>query len=353
MNRKKVTIMAVVILTALFLQPMGQSQAANSPHLVLSKFKSYYPVKGANPSMASSVAGGLGAVTYQPGGTIISEPNIYVIWYGNWDAKSCSDENGASSSTPAIVQDFLGALGESAWNKINTTYFQIAHDKKTFVQLTGDVKGCVVDQNSQGLSLDAQTGPQIADVVDNALSTRTLKTDPNGVYLVLTASNVQVADFMTAYCAYHGAYDNGQATIKYAFIGDASSNLKQCAPQVNTSPNGNPAADAMVSAIAHEFVEAVSDPEGLSWYDQAGFENADKCAWSYGTATKTANGSFSNMTLGDRQYLVQQNVAANTNICRLSLGDSENQSKQAHQVDSSPNSTQSDGSHPSHASTNR
>lgn len=352
MKRKKVTLFAVACLATIFVQPMALSQAANSPHLVHSNFMSYYPIKGASPSTASSVAGGVGAVTYQPGGTIISEPNIYVIWYGNWEAKSCSARSG-TSSTASIINDFLGNLGESAWNRINTTYYQISHGKKTFVQLTGDVQGCTVDQNSQGLSLDGQTGPQIADVVDNALSTHVLKTDPNGVYVVLTASNVQVADFMTAFCAYHGAYDNGQATIKYAFIGDPSNNLGQCAPQVSTSPNGNPAADAMVSAIAHEFVEAVSDPEGLSWYDQVGFENADKCAWSYGTATKAANGSFSNMTLGDRQYLVQQNVAANTNICTLTVGNSETQSKQGQQTDSSHNSSQSEAAHPSHASTNK
>lgn len=126
--------------------------------------------------------------------------------------------------------------------------------KKTFVQPTSEIEGCTVDADSQV---------------------------SNGVHLVLTASNAQ-------------------ATIKYAFTGDASTDLSKCAPQVSNSPNGNPAADAMVSVIAHEFVKAVSDPTGTSWYDQAEFENADKCAWTYGKASKTTNGSFTNMTLGQR-----------------------------------------------------
>ncbi len=321
MKRKKVALFAVAVLTVLFVQPMTVSQAASTRHNGHSKLTSFYPTAGKTTASATSGAAGLGAVTYQPGGTIISEPNVYVIWYGNWDAKSCSAEGG--SSTPAIINDFLDSLGESDWNKINTTYYQIINGKKTFVQPTADVAGCTVDTGSQGLSLDSETGPQVSDVVEQALSTKALKTDPSGVYLVLTASNVNVADFMTLLCAYHWIYDNAQATIKYAFIGDASTNLASCAPQVAVSPNGNPAADAMVSVIAHEFVEAVSDPEGLSWYDQAGFENADKCAWMYGKASKTANGSFANMKLGERQYLVQQNVAANTNTCVLSLGESE------------------------------
>jgi len=324
MNPKKVTLFVVALLATLFVQPMAVSQAASTRHTGHAKLTSFYPTAGKATASAASVAAGLGAVTYQPGGAIISEPNIYVIWYGNWDANSCSAKGG-TSTTPSIINDFLDSLGESDWNKINTTYYQIVNGKKTFVKATADVAGCTVDPGSQGLSLDGQTGAQVSDVVEQALSTKALKTDPNGVYLVLTASNVNIADFMSLLCAYHWVYDNAQATIKYAFIGDASTNLASCAPQVASSPNGNPAADAMVSVIAHEFVEAVSDPEGLSWYDQAGFENADKCAWTYGKASKTVNGSFANMKLGERQYLVQENVAANTNTCQLSLKGNESE----------------------------
>lgn len=324
MSRKKVTFFAAALLIAFIAQPMAISQADVKQHPGHSKLTGFYPTEGKSTSTAASVAAGVGAVTYQPGQPIISEPNVYVIWYGNWDSNSCSARSGGSS-TPSIINDFLGSLGESEWNKINTTYYQIINGKKTFVQPTAEVEGCTVDPGSQGLSLDGETGAQVSDVVENALSTRALRTDPNGVYLVLTASNVSVADFMTLLCAYHWVYDNAQATIKYAFVGDASTNLSQCAPQVTNSPNGNPAADAMVSVIAHEFVEAVSDPSGTSWFDQAGFENADKCAWTYGKATKIANGSFANMTLGERQYLVQQNVAANSNTCVLSLKGNESE----------------------------
>lgn len=318
MHRKKTTLFVIALLAAFFIPPMSVSQAVVQQHPGHSKLTGFYPTAGKAASMAASVAGGLGAVTYQPGAPIISEPNIYVIWYGGWNLQSCSTPGGGTS-TPSIINDFLASLGESDWNKINTTYYQIINGKKTFVEPTAEVKGCTVDTGSQGLSLDADTGNQVSDVVENALTTKALKTDPNGVYLVLTASDVNVADFMSTLCAYHWFYDNAQTTVKYAFIGDASNNLSQCSPQVSNSPNGNPAADAMVSVIAHEFVEAVSDPYGTSWFDQAGFENADKCAWTYGSASRVANGSFANMTLGNRQYLIQENVAANSNKCILSL----------------------------------
>lgn len=318
MSQKRMALAAVAVVAALMIQPMSTSQAATQQHPGHSSLTSFYPTMGNSASTGTSVARGVGAVTYQMGGPIISEPNIYVIWYGKWKANSCSAPS-ESTSTPSIVNDFLGSLAQSDWNKINTTYYQIINGQKSYVQQTGTVKGCTVDPGSQGLSLDASTGPQISDVVENALSTKALETDPNGVYVVLTASNVNVADFMTLFCAYHWFYNNSQATVKYAFIGDASKNLSQCSPQPLISPNGNPAADAMVSAIAHEFVEAVSDPLGTSWYDQARLENADKCAWMYGNASRVSNGSFANMTLGNRQYLIQENVAANSNTCILSL----------------------------------
>ena len=39
----------------------------------------------------------------------------------------------------------------------------------------------------------------------------------------------------------------------------------------------------MASIIAHELEEAVTDPDLNAWYDTRGYENADKCAWTFGT----------------------------------------------------------------------
>jgi len=36
-------------------------------------------------------------------------------------------------------------------------------------------------------------------------------------------------------------------------------------------------------------------------------ENADKCAWKFGTTYTTANGQKANMKLGARDFLIQQN----------------------------------------------
>ena len=63
----------------------------------------------------------------------------------------------------------------------------------------------------------------------------------------------------------------------------------------------------MASIIAHELEEATTDPDLNAWYDTRGYENADKCAWTFGAVSTLGNGAQYNMTLGARNYLIQQN----------------------------------------------
>jgi hypothetical protein len=84
------------------------------------------------------------------------------------------------------------------------------------------------------------------------------------------------------------------------------------------APNGNVGADGMASIIAHELAEAASDPDLNAWYDRRGYENADKCAWTFGTTSGTSGAKY-NVELGTRKFLIQQNwVNASGGYCALS-----------------------------------
>ncbi|CAI5537000.1 unnamed protein product [Closterium sp. Naga37s-1] len=87
------------------------------------------------------------------------------------------------------------------------------------------------------------------------------------------------------------------------------------APTVSTetSPNGKPWLDAMVSTIAHEIAEAATDPNASSgWFDANGEENADKCSYEYGE-TQTAQNVYGDdaeynlVGLNGMKFMVQQN----------------------------------------------
>ena len=55
----------------------------------------------------------------------------------------------------------------------------------------------------------------------------------------------------------------------------------------SVSPNSMPGVDAMISTLAHELTETVTDPYGKGWLSENGEENADMCSWTFGPNAKT------------------------------------------------------------------
>ena len=142
--------------------------------------------------------------------------------------------------------------------------------------------------------------------------------DANGVYLVLTSVAVTKSGFLTSYSGWHTHASIAAVDVKYLFVGNPGTN-SACSVQTAASPNGNVGADAMASIIAHEVEESATDPDLNAWYDRRGYENADKCQWTFGSTYSVANGSKANMTLGGLNFLIQRNwVNAAGGYCALS-----------------------------------
>ncbi len=230
--------------------------------------------------------------------------NVYVIWYGNW----------SGNSAVSILTDFLNSEGGSPYYNINTTYFD-GSGKHVSNAIT--YSGSTNDNYSQGTSL---SDAQIQAVVSTAITSGGLPKDSNGLYLVLTSADVTASSgFCTQYCGWHTHGSIARTDIKYAFIGNPDRCPSACEAQYPKSPNGNAGADGMASVIAHELEESVSDPDLNAWYDTRGEENADKCAWTFGTTHTLPDGSFYNMTLGTRNFLIQQNWEnVGSGFCALS-----------------------------------
>jgi len=230
--------------------------------------------------------------------------NVYVIWYGNW--------SGNTGTT--IVPDFLNNLGGSPYFAINTTYYDSAN---VFIPNKVTLKGQVNDSYSQGTSL---SDTKVRTIVSSKISSGVLPKDRNGVYFVLTSKDVnETSGFCTQYCGWHTHATMSSTDIKYSFVGDAARCINSCAAQ-STSPNGNAGVDGMISVIAHELEEAATDPDLNAWYFSTGNENADQCAWTFGTQYTTGNGSKANMNLGGRDFLIQQNwIRAASGKCALHL----------------------------------
>ena len=140
-----------------------------------------------------------------------------------------------------------------------------------------------------------------------------------GLYFVLTSSDVAKQGFCTRYCGWHTRASIGGADIKYSFVGNANRCLSSCAAQT-VGPNGNAGVDGMISVVAHELEEANTDPDLNAWYDSSGAENADKCAWTFGSAqTRLSTGAYYNMTIGGKNFLIQRNLSATNSKCYVNI----------------------------------
>ncbi len=260
--------------------------------------------KDAHPSGESNKARpGSNGINYHGGPVILGTTNIYYIWYGNW----------SGNTADSILNNFAFNIGGSPYFNINTTYY---NGSNQHVSNSVNYGGSTTDAYSQGTTL-SDAGVQA--VVSAAISSNRLPKDTNGVYFVLTSQDVnESSGFCTQYCGWHTHGTISGSDIKYAFVGNPARCLSACAWQ-STSPNNNAGADGMASIVAHELEEAVTDPDLNAWYDTRGQENADKCAWTFGTTHTASNGSIYNMTLGSMNYLIQRNwVNASGGFCALS-----------------------------------
>jgi hypothetical protein len=242
-------------------------------------------------------------INYHGGPVMTGTVSLYYIWYGSWSGNTAT----------TILPDFASHLGGSPYEHINTTYYNGAG---THVSGNISYKGAYTTSAYLGTSL---SDAQILKVVSDALAGNHLPYDANAVYFVLTSADVNASSgFCSQYCGWHTSGSTTKGKVRYAFVGNPDRCPSSCAEQT-TGPNGNAGADGMASIIAHESEEAISDPDINAWYDSRGEENADKCAWTFGTEHSAANGAKYNVTLGSRNYLIQQNwVNASGGYCAMS-----------------------------------
>ncbi|MBV8831339.1 MAG: RICIN domain-containing protein [Acidobacteriaceae bacterium] len=229
-------------------------------------------------------------IGYNGGAVMLGTVNVYYVWYGNW----------SGNSAVSILSDLINNISGSPYFHITSSYYD-----GNLNRLANSVRlaGSYFDNYSLGAS-NPDPGAIVAHAIVNA---NALPFDPNGVYFVLTSPDVRIQGFLSQFCGYHtyGSISSYPGNLKVAFVGDANNN-PGCAVQTTNSPNNNPPADAMASVIAHELAEMITDPTFAAWYRSNSDEMADVCSWTFGTQFAAPNGSRYNVTLGGRNYLLQQ-----------------------------------------------
>lgn len=247
----------------------------------------------------------LSNIIYRLGAPIMAGPiTIYEIWYGSWSATS--NPIPAPKAYQSFTNNFLtAAVAPGGRWAINNAYYQAAKATPSTRTMVGNystsIQQRIVNTNTSKYS-STLSQSSIYKIVKDTYFPTTTKADPNGIYVVLTSSEIRVTGFGTSFCGWHSY--NATSLAKYSFVGDPATTPGCLAQTVGPNLAG---ADAMLSVLVHELEEAATDPQLNAWYSANGNENADKCAWTWGTTSLNSNGSYSNMTYGGKNYLIQQN----------------------------------------------
>ena len=261
---------------------------------------------------------------------------LYPVWAGTWNATRLAMWDGVLGN---LVKS-LGASTVPASGNIFSTnfgYFSGA-GYRTMPKLSWTTKNSavpVVGTVSSGLTQvsDANVTTAInaaitAGYVPSASAAATAGYQP--IYIYIGSSSTRLSSgFGTQYCGWHSYGTMTSSTTKVPFIAIqdfTSTYLTACTSSLiySLSPNSDPYVDATASILVHEIDESLSDPDvKTGWFDGRGAENADKCAWTFGTTATAPNGAKSNYVANGKSYLIQRNWLA-SNVLKEVVGSTGN-----------------------------
>jgi hypothetical protein len=273
---------------------------------------------------AGKPGGGNTGILYHGGPVLQSGTNVAAIYWAAstiYPGGPTPGATGSGSQDGSLIGLFMRGLGGTPYYNINSTYTDGAGAKivnaVTYTQFYAN--NTSVPANGASVS-DAQ----IVAMLQAAFNAGKLSYNASTLYNVFTAGTVNLGGgFGTQYCAYHthGTVTIGGVarTVLYSAMPYDYAYPSACTAQLG-SANNDPGADAEVNTLAHEIEETTTDMMGNAWFDRRGYENADKCAWTWGTVQTASNGGKYNITVGGKNYLVQQNWKnTGSGGCGLSL----------------------------------
>jgi Phosphate-induced protein 1 conserved region len=256
------------------------------------------------------------SIEYHGGPVLIDSQDVYFILYGCWGTSGCSN-NALSQyndfATLEIVTDFMSTIGNTPYMQTNSTYTDSNGRPASSLLIYG---GSVID-NSYAHGVALTEADIVAIIADQVYPNNRLPFDPQGIFVVLTTADIALIDGSTQVelsdCSLHGHAIIVGAPVRYVFVGNPSRRPGTCgaSPNGTHTPNGNYAADQIVSWLAHALNGVLTDPYDDAWYDRYGLENAQKCEGTYGTTYTVTNpngqSAQANIHLGVRDFLLQQN----------------------------------------------
>ncbi|HEU5244010.1 MAG TPA: hypothetical protein VFU33_06380 [Gaiellaceae bacterium] len=241
--------------------------------------------KPARPTKTNNLSyhGGVGGIGVE------TAPKVYVVaWGSQWGSNGSTDPSGELG----ILTNFYSAVGGSQWLSSVTQYCQgVASGTTTCsptsqhaTNPTGIYAGIWYDSASAAPSSPSQA--QLAAEAVSAAShfgNTTSGSNASVQYVIATATGNNASGFGTSYCAWHSSTSSQYGNVAYTNLPYMTDAGASCGANFN----GLGAKAGVTIVGGHEMAETITDqfPNG-GWLDRNGEENADKCAWTAGTANE-------------------------------------------------------------------
>jgi hypothetical protein len=274
-------------------------------------------------SKVSNAAGVLGQPVLSPischGSCQTMTGNIALIpvWVGAWVPADLAKWN-------TVLGNIVTSLGVGATNSVAKAG-HVLNTNSLYFTTKAKIAPSLQWVNNADITAPTATSVSDANVATDintfiAAHKTIVPTGTTPIYMYIGAKTTRLTSgFGTKYCGWHSyGTTSTLKNVQYLAIQDFTSTYFGACAQQTVSPNGSTSLDAMASVLTHEIDETLTDPFLNAWYDGSGSENADKCAWTFGTTTTTAGYQY-NVQLGALKYLIQQNWLANNLITATGL----------------------------------
>jgi hypothetical protein len=260
-------------------------------------------------SLATPWANGAYRATYgsgkllNHGGPTMTTNATYAIF---WQPQGYSFPSGYTSLISQYFTDVTADSGKSSNVYYTATQYSGIKYSSAFKGVLTDTdgfpgNGCSVYSGVSKCFTTAQLETEVSNFVSANRLPRNLSTE----YFLFTPQGIGSCDgsqcAYTYYCAYHDWVGSGSSTLVWANQPWVE-NVSGC--DAGHHPNGA-YGDAVLNVVSHEHNESVTDPTGTAWYDRRGYENGDKCAWSWGAWLGGSGSTVYNQVINTHHYALQ------------------------------------------------
>ena len=305
------------------------------------------PTRGITPHVAAPTTKINASYTHTPApnssndlppgnGDVMTSTTIYLDF---WLPTGQTYEGTAAGNTnyENLITQWAQDLGGSQFHNLLTQYYGNNGAITNNVTFGGSWIDTATPYPHAGTTGDPLTDGDIHDEVTNAVTTNGWTEDTNHIVAVFTGTGIQECGggsectyTVPGFCAYHDHFSDGGNDAVYAYMAYddfthvsgytcvAGQTSNDTDPNRNVFPNNDRGADAEISTLSHEVIEAETDPHpNDTWTnsDPNVGEIGDACNFNYAPRDDTGADVYMN----GHGYVMQQEYSNAAHTCAVDL----------------------------------